>query len=686
MAEQVMTEKTAKELTDAIKSLTIPTKELVRKGQGNPTTQQPLQTVGASDTTKFMKKEDPAKNYYKNSLLTLKEILKVNKDILKNSMQKFTMGLGSLAMIGGLLGWLLTGKTDLLNLAVKAFEKKFILPLGQAFDKILQKIAKFALKFLEKPGAEKAGGKIAEKVGTSIGRRLAKGKDKLKAGEKIAEKAGTSIGRRLAKGKDKLKAGEKYVWRKGGAFAEAGSEGAVRGIEKMSAKELEKAALKTTEKAGLKGLIKGGSKLGLKALTKIPILGTILGPVVGLIFAFEKWKKGDYVGALMELGSGFLAMIPFLGTPLSIAMDLIIGFRDLKRSQADIDKSALNKPKNVTLKMSDAILDGLPVIGTIRAYNRMKKKWAAKDPVGAFMELGMGFGSFIPGLNTTIEIMSAIFKSGTDISGQSNVGALGKPVSYSTDSRSPSADADIDALMNGTNQLTNFKPTNYNVPMSPEAYMATTQKAFQTYSEYSKDNPLYIYPGATINGLRSNVKQNLLGMGQEYYALTGQKLQINSAYRDYAAQKKLYNQYKAEGKPEYASNPDDPVTGKPRAPRAHMRGVAVDIQSSSADYLDQTGLLSKYGFKRPLMQLAGQPQNIKEPWHIQAPEQGDFTNSDAISPQSFAMNMDKINKATGGNGMKDLINILTENNKKLMKTILSQKMSHAQSLSINSAG
>ena len=48
--------------------------------------------------------------------------------------------------------------------------------------------------------------------------------------------------------------------------------------------------------------------------------------------------------------------------------------------------------------------------------------------------------------------------------------------------------------------------------------------------------------------------------------------------------------------------------------------------------------------------------------------------------------MDKINKVTGGNGMSELINVLNENNKILMKTISGQKITNKQTLSVNSAG
>ena len=82
--------------------------------------------------------------------------------------------------------------------------------------------------------------------------------------------------------------------------------------------------------------------------------------------------------------------------------------------------------------------------------------------------------------------------------------------------------------------------------------------------------------------LQPAVKQAFLGMARDYNNLTGEKLQVNSAFRSLGEQAAVNS----------GANPKA-APGMSR----HNEGRALDIQSSQADYLISQGLLGKYGFR-----------------------------------------------------------------------------------------
>lgn len=92
-------------------------------------------------------------------------------------------------------------------------------------------------------------------------------------------------------------------------------------------------------------------------------------------------------------------------------------------------------------------------------------------------------------------------------------------------------------------------------------------------------------------GLDSRLQQAVLAAASEYNATTGKKLQINSAKRDPADQRRLYAEYLARGR-----------TGMPVAPPGkskHEQGLAVDIQN----YNDPVAVaaMNRQGLKQTVM-------------------------------------------------------------------------------------
>jgi hypothetical protein len=99
-----------------------------------------------------------------------------------------------------------------------------------------------------------------------------------------------------------------------------------------------------------------------------------------------------------------------------------------------------------------------------------------------------------------------------------------------------------------------------------------------------------------LDGVKPGVQQNFVAMAQEYKDRGGKgTIQINSAFRSPEDQARLYK--------------ENPSKAAPPGKSSHGLGLALDINSREANELDSMGLLSKYGFSRPVR---------GEAWHLQA--------------------------------------------------------------------
>jgi hypothetical protein len=129
-------------------------------------------------------------------------------------------------------------------------------------------------------------------------------------------------------------------------------------------------------------------------------------------------------------------------------------------------------------------------------------------------------------------------------------------------------------------------------PVSKEPPSTTGKKAPELSSVIKNGSSV------DFSGLNGAVKTRLALMAEEYEARTGQKIQVNSAYRDPKKQAELYAKF---GSPKAA----------PPGRSWHEKGLAFDINSADANRAVQLGLFDKYGFKRPV---------ASEPWHVEASE------------------------------------------------------------------
>ena len=112
---------------------------------------------------------------------------------------------------------------------------------------------------------------------------------------------------------------------------------------------------------------------------------------------------------------------------------------------------------------------------------------------------------------------------------------------------------------------------------------------------------------AGLEGVNADLATAVQKATAEYQSVTGKSATITSSVRDYEKQKKLYDAWIAGGK---KGNP----VAAPGTSR-HETGMAVDINSEAANYMDQAGILKKYGLTRPVagdaphVELAGARSN-----------------------------------------------------------------------------
>lgn len=113
-----------------------------------------------------------------------------------------------------------------------------------------------------------------------------------------------------------------------------------------------------------------------------------------------------------------------------------------------------------------------------------------------------------------------------------------------------------------------------------------------------------------LDGLDPAVKKRLAAVAFEYFNATGQKVQINSAFRDPKEQEELFKKY-----------------GSPRAAKPgkskHEVGLAFDMNSGDANKAIAMGLFDKYGFHRPI---------AAEAWHVEPTEVRKSTPDNPVNP------------------------------------------------------
>ena len=164
-----------------------------------------------------------------------------------------------------------------------------------------------------------------------------------------------------------------------------------------------------------RGITKG---LGKASLKKIPVIGTIMSIWMGI----ERWKKGDYLGAFLEFGSGVAAAFPGLGTLISIGIDLINLGRDTGFF-ANIGKSAADAGKATLGNLGENLLMSLPAIGPIYGIAKAIGMFKKGDKAGGFKMIGKSIASILPGGAFIVDFLTNMLNLDKDIKPSSSAGS-----------------------------------------------------------------------------------------------------------------------------------------------------------------------------------------------------------------------------------------------------------------------
>ncbi len=238
-----------------------------------------------ADKESLTRKEDPKlKEMKKQTILSRKTLEMTRKLATKGGIAGLLAGLALLVGAGGLLGFFLTGKKEFLFSVIKGFTKA-----GGILGK---KMLKPFLGLGEMVGKRLA--KSFKPIGSLVGKLL---RPVGKAFTRTLKPIGSVVGKLL-----------RPIGKAFGSIFKVFGKGAA--------------------KTATKGLAKGGGKSLLK---KIPGIGLLM----GIVFGVSRFKSGDIIGGLLEIGSGLASTVPVVGTAVSIAIDAITLFRDFKNIGAD---------------------------------------------------------------------------------------------------------------------------------------------------------------------------------------------------------------------------------------------------------------------------------------------------------------------------------------------------------------
>ena len=161
-----------------------------------------------------------------------------------------------------------------------------------------------------------------------------------------------------------------------------------------------KQVLEFLKKKGIGGIgdvAQAGSKLGKRAATILPIIGG----VVNLAFAYDRFASGDSIGGLLESISGILDFTG-VGVPLSMALDGYMFARDFIPALQEGENKMVNALGLGALKgQLDSTLSQLPNLGEL--IGMFMGKESEEEPQQAFLGGAIKkIGGAIGGIGKTV--------------------------------------------------------------------------------------------------------------------------------------------------------------------------------------------------------------------------------------------------------------------------------------------
>ena len=314
--------------------------------------------------------------------------------------------------------------------------------------------------------------------------------------------------------------------------AEAAAKAGAGAAAESAAKAGAGAATVATGEAALKT---AGATAGKAMMKSLPVIGSLL----SVYSAYGRISSGDYMGAALEGGAAVAALVPGPGTAVALALTGAAGVRDvytaLNPDLAKVPESVpAETPKTVAQPTAPEVPQQTQVPG------EAGRGAASSTPTGG------GGSAPAPAAST------ASRTAGTMGAYKSRAAA---PDTASMASAGPIGDV---------SKLLTF---------------AGKSGTLETFKE-----------------LDSGLQKAVTSAAEEYNKSTGQKIQVNSAKRDSADQKRLWDESVEAGRPGWG--PKGMQIARPGTSK-HERGAAIDIQQ----YNDPVavGLMNKYGMKQTVM-------------------------------------------------------------------------------------
>jgi hypothetical protein len=154
----------------------------------------------------------------------------------------------------------------------------------------------------------------------------------------------------------------------------------------------------------LKILAKIGKNIGTKLLKVLKFIPYI-GAVINFGFAFAKFKKGDWVGGIMEIIAGILGLLPPPVPILGMVMDGIILVRDMKMAKKEKEGDAGGEAKQGAFASMGKKIWGwikpklkyLPIIGGLFYFGEAFKSFKSGNIIEGLGNLGKALLGWVGG-------------------------------------------------------------------------------------------------------------------------------------------------------------------------------------------------------------------------------------------------------------------------------------------------
>jgi hypothetical protein len=368
------------------------------------------------------------------------------------------------------------------------------------------------------------------------------------------------------------------------AAAKAGAGAAAESATKAGAG----AATVATGEAALKT---AGATAGKAMLKSLPVIGSLL----SVYSAYGKISSGDYMGAALEGGAAVAALVPGPGTAIALALTGASGARDvytaLNPDLAKVPESVpAEPPKSVAKPTAPEVPKQVQAPGEAGRGGAAPAAPAAAAPAAAAPAAAAPAST----ASTAAGTMGA-YKSRAAAPAAAAPAAAAPaaaaPAAAAPAAAAPAAAAPTSTASTAAGTMGAYKSR----AASPDtASMASAGPI----SDVSK---LLVFGGnsgtlETFKGLDSGLQKAVTSAAEEYNKSTGQKIKVNSAKRDSADQKRLWDESVEAGRPGWG--PKGMQIARPGTSK-HERGAAIDIQQ----YNDPVavGLMNKYGMKQTVM-------------------------------------------------------------------------------------